>query len=60
VEAADRPEWDGLVTTDPADSGAYYPIDPETLPPGVDPANVVTVAHVRDGRPFGGVSYALR
>jgi hypothetical protein len=60
VEPSDLPAWDGAVTSDPETSGAYYPIDPATLPPGVDPAEVVTVAHLRDGRPFGGVSYRLR
>jgi hypothetical protein len=60
VEPSDLPAWDGAVTSDPETSGAYYPIDPATLPPGVDPAEVVAVAHLRDGRPFGGVSYRLR
>ena len=52
-------EWDRRSTLAPEASGAYYPLDERTLPPGVKSNDIVTVAHVRDGLPFGGVSYRL-
>ena len=51
--------WDGKSTLPPDRSGAYYPVEPRTLPPGVDPREVVTVAHVRGSRTLGGISYRL-
>lgn len=60
--AVRRPElrrWDGRSTEQPESSGAYYPVDERTLPPGVRSDEIVTVAHVRDSRPFGGVSYRI-
>jgi hypothetical protein len=40
-------------------AGRYYPVDPDTLPPGADPRNLVTIAHVIDGRAVGGVTYQI-
>lgn len=37
----------------------YYPIDPTTLPPGVDPATLVTVTQLVDGELIGGVTYQI-
>jgi hypothetical protein len=51
--------WDGRSTASPTVSGFFYPLDAKTLPPGVRPEEIVTIAHVRDGHPFGGVSYRL-
>jgi hypothetical protein len=51
--------WDGRATAEPAESGAYYSVDERTLPPGVRPDEVITLAHVRGSRPFGGVSYRV-
>jgi hypothetical protein len=59
VVRAELPEWDQVSTAAPEDAGVYYPVDKRTLPPGVDPSEIVTVAHLRDSRPFGGVSYRL-
>jgi hypothetical protein len=52
-------EWDGVSTAEPDESRSYYPVDERTLPPGVRSSDIVTVAHVRDSRPFGGVSYRV-
>jgi hypothetical protein len=57
--ASELPEWDGKITLEPSASRTHYPIDERTLPPGVDPTQLVTVAHVRDGQPFGGISFRL-
>ena len=37
----------------------YYPVDPATLPPGVDPAQIVTVVQTIDGDVVGGVTYRV-
>ena len=50
-------EWDGKVTSEPNTSNAFYKVDERTLPPGVKSSEIVTLAHVRDGRTFGGISY---
>ena len=52
-------EWDGHSTLDPEVTGSYYPIDERTLPPGVSPSEIVTLAHVRNGNAVGGISYRL-
>jgi hypothetical protein len=52
-------EWDRRNTLPPKASGAFYPLDERTLPPGVKASEIVTVAYVRNSRPFGGVSYRL-
>jgi hypothetical protein len=56
---AELSEWDGNSTLEPQDTGAFYPVDERTLPPGVSSSEIVTLAHVRNGRPVGGVSYRL-
>jgi hypothetical protein len=52
-------EWDGKVTSEPKASHAYYAVDERTLPPGVKSNEIVTLAYVRDGRTFGGISYRI-
>jgi hypothetical protein len=37
----------------------HYPVDPATLPPGVDPANLVTLVHFVDGVAVGGITYQI-
>ncbi len=39
--------------------GRYYRVDPRTLPPGVNPETLVTVAQVVDGRLTGGVTFQI-
>ncbi len=51
--------WDGVKRTTDPEAGSYYPVRPDTLPPGVDPASLVTVAHLVDGRPVGGMTYRV-
>ncbi|NQV16645.1 hypothetical protein HQ531_14375 [bacterium] len=46
----------GLIKPEPNE---YYPIPRETLPPGVDPASLVTVAYRVDGEVVGGVSFQV-
>jgi hypothetical protein len=50
--------WDGSAETLPQ-PGVFYPVDPESLPPGVDPEELVTVVQRIDGVTVGGVTYAL-
>lgn len=42
------------------DPFAHYPTDPEALPPGLGDVPLVTIAHVVDGRPVGGFTWAIR
>lgn len=51
--------WDGRATLEPHETGAYYPVAEDTLPPGVEPDDIVTLAHVRRGVPVGGISYRI-
>ena len=37
----------------------HYPVNPDTLPPGVDPEDLVTVVHVIDGEAVGGVTFRV-
>jgi hypothetical protein len=59
LAGAELRQWDGRSTLPPEESGAFYPVDERTLPPGIKGSDIVTIAHVRDGHPFGGVSYRL-
>jgi len=59
LKRVDLKQWDGKTTLAPHQSNVFYPVDERTLPPGVRSNEIVTVAHVRDGRPFGGVSYRI-
>lgn len=52
-------EWDGKATIEPNASNAYYTVDERTLPPGVKPNEIITLAHTRHGRTFGGISYRI-
>jgi hypothetical protein len=36
-----------------------YPVDPDSLPPGVGKLPMITVVHRVDGRPLGGVTFLL-
>jgi hypothetical protein len=38
----------------------YYPVHPDTLPPGFAERNLVTVAHLVEGRVVGGFTWAIR
>lgn len=52
-------KWDGKFTGKPNESGMYYGVDERTLPPGVNPREIVTLAHTRDGMAIGGISYRM-
>jgi hypothetical protein len=41
------------------DAGCYYPVDPATLPPRIDPEHLVTVVHLVDGVAVGGITYSI-
>lgn len=41
------------------DPKGNYPIDPRTLPPGLDGRSMITVVHLADGIPIGGVTYLV-
>jgi hypothetical protein len=58
VERAELKPWDGKRTAVPQE-GVAYPVPREALPPGVDPASLVTLTHVVDGRAVGGMTYRL-
>lgn len=32
----------------------------EVLPPGIDPASLVTIAHVVNGKPVGGFTWSIK
>lgn len=55
---ADLKPWDGVRTETPRE-GVAYPVPKEALPPGVNPASLVTLTHVVDGRAVGGMTYRL-
>ena len=42
------------------DPFSHYPTDPRALPPGVDRVPLITIAHVVNGRPVGGFTWAIR
>jgi hypothetical protein len=60
VSRRELKEWDGRTTLEPQRSGTYFPVNERPLPPGIRPEEIVTVALVRDSRPFGGISYRVR
>ena len=41
------------------DAAHYHAVDPRTLPPGLDPAHLVTVVHLGDEGALGGLTFAL-
>ncbi|HBH01132.1 MAG TPA: hypothetical protein DDZ42_04285, partial [Candidatus Rokubacteria bacterium] len=51
--------WDGKLRTPTPAPGIHYPVDANTLPPGVKSEDLVTVAHVVDGEVVGGVTYSI-
>jgi hypothetical protein len=53
-------EWDKKITLKPNETDFYYPVDPKTLPPGVDANELVTVSHEINGKVVGGVTYRLK
>lgn len=42
------------------DSFGHYPKDPRALPPGLDNASLITIAHVVDGEVIGGFTWAIQ
>lgn len=57
---SDLKKWDGKATIEPNTSNTFYPsIDERTLPPGVKSSEIITLAHIRDGTTFGGISYRI-
>jgi hypothetical protein len=56
---SDLGKWNGKATTEPNNSNMYYPVDERTLPPGVRSNEIITLAYVKDGKPFGGISYRI-
>ncbi len=42
------------------DPHGHYPTDLRSLPPGMEQADLITIAHVVDGRPIGGFTWAIR
>jgi len=55
--SGERSSWSPRTPPDPRRA---YPVDPLTLPPRADPAELVTVAHVSEGKVVGGFTWALR
>lgn len=58
IETKSKP-WDGLVRTLRPMPQRYYPVDLETLPPGIKGEDLVTIAHMVDGTVVGGVTYQI-
>jgi len=60
-----RPRQDDLVLANAErmelspNPASFYPADPRTLPPGVEPADLVTIAQVVHGEVVGGVTYRV-
>lgn len=42
------------------DPFGHYPTDPRALPPGLENVPLITVAHIVDGKPEGGFTFAIR
>lgn len=42
------------------DLWGHYPTDPRALPPGMENADMITIAYIVDGRPVGGFTWAIR
>lgn len=42
------------------DPFGHYPTDPRALPPGMEKADLITIAHVVDGKVLGGFTWAVR
>ncbi|MDB4952167.1 MAG: hypothetical protein JWM27_4816 [Gemmatimonadetes bacterium] len=59
VVAQKLERWGGVERRLQPTEGVFYPVDPATLPPGVDPETLVTVAHRVEGRVVGGVTYRV-
>jgi hypothetical protein len=38
----------------------HYPTDPDALPPGLKDVPLITIAHIVNGRPIGGFTWAIR
>ena len=51
--------WDGHTQLIKPLQGQFYPVDKNTLPPGVDPSRLVTVAQYLNGDVVGGVTYQI-
>jgi len=59
LRAAELVPWDRATRLPAPVEGTYYPVDPASLPPGVESDHLVTVAHWVDGHVVGGVTYEL-
>lgn len=42
------------------DPFGHHPTDPRALPPGLDGVPMITIAHIVNGRPVGGFTWAIR
>ncbi len=51
--------WDGRICTAKPGNKHYYSVNPKTLPPGVNPQQLVTVVQSVDGRITGGITYQI-
>lgn len=51
--------WDDRKVESSPRSDTFYPVDRRTLPPGVEPEQLVTVAQVVDGEEVGGITYRV-
>ena len=51
--------WDGHTQSIKPLQGQFYPVDKNTLPPGVDPSRLVTVAQYLNRDVVGGVTYQI-
>lgn len=58
LETRSLQAWDGTRELQPH-ANRFYPVDPRTLPPGAVAENLVTIAHLEDGRVAGGVTYEV-
>lgn len=52
-------QWDPQRRAASPDATYFYPTDPESLPPGVDPSQLVTLVEKIDNEAIGGVSYRV-
>ncbi|HET6764621.1 MAG TPA: hypothetical protein VFH27_13145 [Longimicrobiaceae bacterium] len=59
VVFGDLKPWDERQRRLHPEKGRYYPVREDTLPPGVDPASLVTVAHRIEGHAVGGITYRV-
>ncbi len=51
--------WDDRTVEPTPRPDTFYPVDPRTLPPGVEPDQLVTIAQFVDGEAAGGITYRV-